>query len=400
MKLSIWTHREGEASEGSDAGILRKVGLLALVLIVLADGWAIWRLTHRHVSNPASSVIQGAPIVVITKGPYIQNLGRHSVTVMWETKTPSASKLEYNTINSRESVIADARPVSIHAITINSLMPGTRYNYHVEGDARGGGTFVSAPDRPRSFRFDVYGDTRDNPRIHAEIIQAMLTDSEGRPDFVVHTGDLVGDGIDVSQWGPQFFKPAQPLMSDIPLWPCLGNHERQSRYYFPLFSLPNNKQWYSFDYSFAHVIVLNTNTDFKPGSEQYNWLVKDLHEDKSRWTFVAFHNPPFSDGPHGNETESRQAAKYLVPLFEKHKVDAVFSGHDHAYERGTRNGIVYIVTAGGGAPLYARKASYTSVITKYMKVHHYCTVDVGAQELVIQAKGVDGTLIDMVRVTK
>lgn len=43
-------------------------------------------------------------------------------------------------------------------------------------------------------------------------------------------------------------------------------------------------------------------------------------------------------------------AEYLHPLFAKHGVEIVFNGHDHDYERSTVDGILYIVTGGGGAP--------------------------------------------------
>src|SRR5262249_1765974 len=49
-----------------------------------------------------------------------------------------------------------------------------------------------------------------------------------------------------------------------------------------------------------------------------------------------------------------------VELFERHRVRAVFAGHDHAYERMERNGVRYFVSGGGGAPLYAERVSCAS----------------------------------------
>jgi hypothetical protein len=42
----------------------------------------------------------------------------------------------------------------------------------------------------------------------------------------------------------------------------------------------------------------------------------------------------------------------LDSLFQKHGVKLVFQGHDHLYYRTVRSGITYVVTGGGGAPLY------------------------------------------------
>jgi hypothetical protein len=42
-----------------------------------------------------------------------------------------------------------------------------------------------------------------------------------------------------------------------------------------------------------------------------------------------------------------------VPLFERHRVRLVLSGHDHNYQRfGARNGVRYLVHGGGGPTLY------------------------------------------------
>ena len=64
------------------------------------------------------------------------------------------------------------------------------------------------------------------------------------------------------------------------------------------------------------------------------------------------HHPPFSISLHGG---SRDLRERWAPLFEKYQVTAVFSGHDHVYERAEHEGIRYFVSGGGGAPLYPRR---------------------------------------------
>ena len=61
--------------------------------------------------------------------------------------------------------------------------------------------------------------------------------------------------------------------------------------------------------------------------------------------------------------------RYLCPVFEQYRVTAAFSGHSHGYERfrplrvdlssgdpvavpDDEDGVVYIVTGGGGKPIY------------------------------------------------
>src|SRR5262249_60241894 len=67
--------------------------------------------------------------------------------------------------------------------------------------------------------------------------------------------------------------------------------------------------------------------------------------------FIVMHHPPYSVSIHGGRPELREM---WTPIFERYGVDAVFSGHDHVYERAERNGVRYFVSGGGGAPLYPR----------------------------------------------
>jgi hypothetical protein len=48
----------------------------------------------------------------------------------------------------------------------------------------------------------------------------------------------------------------------------------------------------------------------------------------------------------------RAVTEELIRMFATYKVDYVFAGHIHGYARSVRDGVTYIVTAGGGAPLY------------------------------------------------
>ena len=63
------------------------------------------------------------------------------------------------------------------------------------------------------------------------------------------------------------------------------------------------------------------------------------------------HNPPYTATERDNAVDQALRAT-LVPLFEQYGVDVVFSGDDHFYRHSLRNGIHYIITGGGGAPLH------------------------------------------------
>ncbi|MCJ7796556.1 MAG: metallophosphoesterase, partial [Thermoleophilia bacterium] len=212
--------------------------------------------------------------------------------------------------------------------------------------------------------------------------------------------------------------------------PVAGNHDFPVQpHWFEFWAPPADKLYYSFDYGNSHFIVLDTNkailsegdktedqkcepgseheaiqtqaASYRPGSAQYEWLAKDLATTKKAQVFVFFHSPAFSYSGHDGDPGIQ---RWLCPLFEQYKVTAVFSGHSHSYERfvplrvdvssgkpvavpDEKNGVVYIVTAGGGMPLYDITPNPTHAATA--KAFHFIRVDVDGEIVkctVIEAK--------------
>ena len=108
--------------------------------------------------------------------------------------------------------------------------------------------------------------------------------------------------------------------------------------------------------------------------------------------FLVFHNPPFT------AVKKRQkeggASQALVPLFEQYRVTAVFNGHDHNYQRHVKNGVQYIVTGGGGAPLYPVDGPIPGLTQKVESTEHFVQVKVEGNEATLEAVALDGSLID------
>ena len=222
----------------------------------------------------------------------------------------------------------------------------------------------------------IYGDSRTGHSRHRWVIEGIASLA---PEAVFHTGDLVGNGSDPDHW-LIFNTIASQLPSATAFYPALGNHEKGSKLYFNNFELPGNERWYSVnDIEGLKFIVLDTGsalaaaTSLIEASTQYQWLESELSSSISPtdFTIVTFHYPLYSTGKHGSD-EKRIAAD-LVPLFEQYGVDAVFNGHDHDFERSTVNGIRYIVTGGGGAPL--RNQAVTSPYSdRFVKAYHFCVL--------------------------
>ena len=239
-----------------------------------------------------------------------------------------------------------------------------------------------------------YGDSRTNHTVHRQVAARLV---QSRPVAVFHSGDLVDNGTVASLWDT-FNVVTSDLRAAAPFYPALGNHEYQSQLYFDNFELPGNEQWYTVMIGRICVIVLNSCVATGIGSEQYQWLSSTLAgiPDSIERVTAVFHHPPYSTGQHTED--EMQLRSSWVPLFEQYGVDLVFTGHDHDYERSECGGLTYIVTGGGGAPLYDQTRQHPCS-RLFLKRYHMCTIAVLPDRLVGHVYSTDGSVIDRFELT-
>ncbi|HID56519.1 TPA: metallophosphoesterase family protein, partial [Candidatus Poribacteria bacterium] len=342
----------------------------------------------------------------IVKGPYLCDVTETSVVICWETDRPTKSAVEYAdearylaSGGRYDRRVENRDKVELHAVPLQGLKPSTLYHYRVISgdDPSEDNTFHTAVTWREPFTVIVYGDCRTDQNAHRSVVERII---EHKPDLVLNTGDMVSDGRVSSQWDT-FFDVAGELMRNLPYYPVLGNHERNAQNYYDLFHLPKGggweeEQWYSFDYGNAHFICLDSN--FRFSADQTMWLGKDLARaaPKSEWIFVLFHHPPFSSGRHGGAAETMTG---WIDLFEKYEVDIIFSGHDHTYERSFHNGIWYIVTGGGGAPLYPVNFNPNPHQVYAESAYHFCKLKIEGTGIYFEMIRADGSVGDSMTLT-
>lgn len=226
----------------------------------------------------------------------------------------------------------------------------------------------------------IYGDSRTNHRIHKKIISCILKE---KPIAVFHTGDLVYNGKSEDNW-TIFNSIVGDLLKVAPIYPAIGNHELGTLNIQQELELPNQGKWYSVDVNNIHFVMLDVVADFSQGSEQYIWLENDLKNQKpsTRFTTIITHYPFYTSSFH--QTETKDLRNELIPLFRKYSVDLVFSGHNHCYERCFVDGIYFITTAGGGAPLYGQKKA-EDFSQLFVKTFHFCTLTQSNDSLFVTA---------------
>jgi hypothetical protein len=249
----------------------------------------------------------------------------------------------------------------------------------------------------------AYGDTRTYPATHdavnAKMIEAFGLDPAYQT-FTIHVGDWVGNGDSESDWSVQFFDPdrlnTREFLATMPINGCKGNHEGSGALFYKYWPYPYEDDFYwSFDYGPAHVIVIDQYVSYGPGSAQYNWLVNDLAGTDKQWIFLVFHEPGWSAGGHGNNS---QVQNHIQPLCEQYGVDIVFAGHNHYYSRAVVNGVQHVTTGGGGAPLYNPDTDYPNIVYGE-KTNHFCLVEIQGNTLTFSAKRLDGEVIDTFSMT-
>lgn len=292
----------------------------------------------------------------------------------------------------------------MHEVRIcGGLEPDTSYSYRVGGDEAWSPVYrFTTPPPPRSFdvvRVAVAGDSRGAYTTWASIVQAM---EEHDPDLFVFTGDMIELGTDQGQWDA-WFEAWGDLLTRKGLVVTHGNHEFLARNYFAQFALPGNEEWFTIDYGPLQITSLNDTVRSMSEIEtlQPMYLESVLQDSDATWRLVTSHQSAWSACTvHGSDPWVRENWSGVM---ETGGVDLVFNGHNHIYERSVPilngveaapgQGTVYLVSGGGGAPLYSNVDDlwFNEVAAS---VEHYLIADFGPDEVHVVARDLAGNVID------
>lgn len=336
------------------------------------------------------------------KGPWWLDVGDTSARLVAETARGSLH-VTLECAGERFERESEGTPApdggKIHQVLFEGLPPNTR----CRGEARGHRldqtisvhTAPTIADDPLTFL--VYGDDRTNHRVHRQVVTQMLEERDAR--FILHTGDFVEVGGRPNDW-QRYFDIAAPILRDVPLFPTLGNHEiygpgGRRRYQRYLVHHDHRVAWQAWTWGNVRLLSLDSNEKWEEGDAQHRWLHDELSRarDDSRvaWIFAFIHHSPISSGKHGNH-EGMQALG-VADMLREAGVDLIFAGHDHIYERGDERGLKYVITGGGGAPLYRTNRRLASQLAFQVK-HHYVRITLDDARLEMTTVGVDGDVLE------
>ncbi len=219
------------------------------------------------------------------------------------------------------------------------------------------------------------------------------------PEIVLALGDL-----SYHSTADCWFDLMSPLKGKMMI--TLGHHDTKDgqaklNQYVNSFEL--DKPYYSYDYNKVHFLVMATLSDFKEGSEQYNFIKQDLEKASQNgdinWIIVSTYKPLYtSPSQHKAESEIREL---YHPLFEKYGVDLVLGGHNHNYQRTysltfnpgesskpiptngvttgdntNKNGIVFATVGTGGVNFYALNGRSPYMATQFADKFGFLNIDI------------------------
>ncbi|KAJ6708797.1 FE(3+)-ZN(2+) PURPLE ACID PHOSPHATASE 12 [Salix koriyanagi] len=262
----------------------------------------------------------------------------------------------------------------IHHCTIEDLEFDTKYYYEVGiGNTSRQFWFLTppkpGPDVP--YTFGLIGDLGQTSDSNRTLTHYELNPAKGQA--LLFVGDLsyandypFHDNARWDTWGRFVERVAayQPW-----IWTA-GNHEidfapeigeRQPfkpytrRYHVPYISSGSTSPlWYSIKRASTYIIVMSSYSAYGKYTPQYRWLEKELpkvNRSETPWLIVLMHSPMYNSYVnHYMEGETMRVM--YEPWFVENKVDIVFAGHVHAYERSYRiSNIAYRIVSGSCTPI-------------------------------------------------
>ncbi|TXG52152.1 hypothetical protein EZV62_021321 [Acer yangbiense] len=262
----------------------------------------------------------------------------------------------------------------IHHCTIKGLEFDTKYYYEVGiGNTTRQFWFVTppevGPDVP--YTFGLIGDLGQTYDSNRTLTHYELNPAKGKTMLFV--GDLsyaddypFHDNTRWDTWGRFTERNAayQPW-----IWTA-GNHELdfdpdigesipfkpyENRYHVPYeASYSTSPFWYSIKRASAYIIVMSSYSAYGKYTPQYKWLLNEfpkVNRTETPWLIVLMHSPLYNSYVnHYMEGETMRVM--YESWFVEYKVDVVFAGHVHAYERSERvSNVAYNIVNGLCTPI-------------------------------------------------
>jgi 3',5'-cyclic AMP phosphodiesterase CpdA len=283
------------------------------------------------------------------------------------------------------SLSAPARTVEVHEVARASIESGK----------------LTLPNTVTSVKFAVIGDSGRGSTPQYEVAGQMNRFREKfKYSFVLMLGDNIYEGPATEEdYRQKFEGPYHELLDDgVRFYAVLGNHDDPRQIWYAPFNM-KGERYYSFAPPEDVLTRVATRVEFfaldstSLDRVQLQWLDERLTKSSADWKIVFLHHPLYTSGRYRNSSRAHRWA--LEPLLVRHHVDAVFSGHEHIYQRSQlEQGIQYFVTGGAGSLRRGDGVPAPFIARTYDRDYHFMLVEIEGDALHFEAISRSGEVID------
>jgi predicted phosphodiesterase len=322
-----------------------------------------------------SALVVAAEPIVITHGPYLQNLACDEVTIVWTTNNVAVSWVELAPddnsdfyFTERPKFFASKNGIKlenvVHAVKVRGLKPATRYRYRIlsqevrehrswhvyYGDIAASDvynkeplSFVTLSDNSKELHFSMFNDIHGRSNVLEKMFGVVNPQQQ---DMVFFNGDMVSLMNNAEDLFTGFMDVSvKAFASTTPMYYSRGNHETRGSFassFQNYFSPLNPELYFLVRNGPVCFVVLDCGED-KPDSDleycnitdydayrsqQAEWLrqaLKDKRFTEAKFKVAVCHIPPTNNGWHGEA----EIYNKFVPLLNDADVDVMLSGHYH-----------------------------------------------------------------------
>ena len=305
--------------------------------------------------------------LLMTHGPWLQNMSSTGVTIVWTTNKPAVPAINLTMPdgsnrfirNSTDGIIDGGG--TLHKVRIAGLAPGTTYKYSTNsvqimkyqpsrvyyGDTVAGRitSFITPGSGSDKISFTVINDVHE---LSGKMASYLKNNNIKVQDLYFFNGDMVNFLQETSQLYPGFIDTAVYYFAATkPFYYVRGNHETRgymARELKKWFDYKDDRFYYSFDQGPVHFTVLDCGEDKEDNHRYYSgladfdayrmeeleWLKYEVRTEafrNARHRIVIIHMPVIK------EPKQNHAMKFLTdnfgPVLNNAGVDLMISGHTH-----------------------------------------------------------------------
>lgn len=231
-----------------------------------------------------------------------------------------------------------------------------------------------------SINFLVVGDWGRNGEFNQKDVANEMGEeaAKNHTSFILSMGDnFYPDGV-ISTTDPQWNKSFEDVYTNyslnIPWFTCFGNHDYRGSIQAQLDYSKISRRWRTTEryYSFERQIPNSTEKaififiDTNPFDETLNrkshsdlakqdkaaqleWLENTLSKTTATWKIIIGHHPLYTTGVRRDKMLDVRSA--FLPIFEKHKVNVYFAGHEHDLQHQKPDGFTHYFVSGAGSEI-------------------------------------------------